>query len=367
MIKTSNAPVVRVFTSGHELIEGSAIEQLKKAARLDGIQEAAGLPDLHPGKSGPVGAAFLSRIYFYPHLIGNDIGCGMGFWKTSIKRKNIKLDKWVKKLAVLEPGLRKMSRPALEDHPIGSIGGGNHFAELMLPEKIMDAQAFQSLGLDKKHLCILVHSGSRGIGDAILRRHVDRYKSSGLLWDSDDGKEYMKQHDLALEWAKENRAAIAENFTGKLGAVCTCILDLYHNSITPWQAGEEQFWLHRKGTAPSDNGLVIIPGSRGSFTYLVRPVRDQEANLRSLPHGAGRKWNRKSCKGRLKNNFTRASLSRTSLGSRVICDSSDTLFEEAPQAFKNIERIIDELIKQGLIELVATFRPLITYKAKRQS
>ena len=366
MIEINNAPDVRVFTSGCDLIEGNAMEQLKKTARLAGIQVAAGLPDLHQGKGGPIGAAFLSKTNFYPHLIGNDIGCGMGFWKTSINRQKIKLDKWVKKLTGLEPSLREMSRHSLNDRPLGSIGRGNHFAELMLPEKIIDDQAFQALGLNKKRLCILVHSGSRGIGDAILRQHVDRYKSSSLSLDSDAGKEYMRKHDLALEWARKNRKAIAENFAGKLGAACTHILDLCHNSITPWKIGEEQFWLHRKGAAPSENGMVIIPGSRGSFTYLVRPVGDQVANLRSLPHGAGRKWNRKSCKDRLKDKSTRASLSRTGLGSRVICDNSDTLFEEAPQAFKNIEKIIDDLIKQELVELVATFRPLITVKARRQ-
>lgn len=367
MIEISNAPDVRVFTSGNDLIEGNAMEQLKKTARLDGIRVAAGMPDLHQGKGGPVGAAFLSKTKFYPHLIGNDIGCGMGFWKISIKRRNIKLDKWVKKLKGLEPGLTEMSRHAPDNRPAGSIGGGNHFAELMMPEKIMDEQSCQIPGLDKTHLCILVHSGSRGIGDAILRRHVDRYRSSGLSPDSADGKEYMRQHDLALEWAKENRAAIAKNFSGKLGATCTNILDLCHNSITPRQTGGERFWLHRKGAAPSGNGMVIIPGSRGTLTYLVRPVGDQAANLWSLPHGAGRKWNRKSCKDRLKEKFTKSSLSRTSLGSRVICDSSDALFEEAPQAFKSIEKIMDDLIRQGLIEPVATFRPLITYKARRSS
>ncbi|MCG8634643.1 MAG: RNA ligase RtcB family protein [Desulfobacterales bacterium] len=367
MIEISNTPVVRVFTSGHDLIEGNAMAQLKKTARQPGIRVAAGLPDLHQGKGGPVGAAFLSSTYFYPHLIGNDIGCGMGFWKTSIKKQKIKLDKWVKKLAGMEPGLKEMAQHARDDRPLGSIGGGNHFAELMLPERIVDDQAFHSLGLDKKHLCILVHSGSRGIGNAVLRRHVDRYKSSGLSMDSADGKEYLRSHDLALEWARENRAAIAENFAGKLGTACTSILDLCHNSITPWQIREEQFWLHRKGAAPSDSGMVIIPGSRGSLTYLVRPVGDQAANLWSLPHGAGRKWNRKSCKDRLKDKFTRSSLSQTSLGSRVICGSSETLFEEAPQVFKNIERIMDDLVRQGLIDLVATFRPLITYKPGRQS
>ena len=355
-------PAIRIFTLGKDLIEGNAIEQLKKTAHLDGIIAAAGMPDLHLGKGGPVGAAFAGTNYIYPHLVGNDIGCGMGLWKTSIKKQKIKMDQWVKKLTAPPPF--PGDRPGqFSGEPVpGTIGGGNHFAELMVPETVMDNRAFESLGLDETQLCILVHSGSRGIGESILRSHIDKYGAGGLKPGTKPANAYMEKHDFALEWARENRAAIARNVVEKLGGKCVGVLDLCHNSITLSQTKGSVCWLHRKGAAPSDNGMVVIPGSRGTLTYLVKPLGSQELNLFSLPHGAGRKWNRKSCKARLQGKFTRSSLTRTRLGSRVICNNKDLLFEEAPKAFKNIKKIIENLCRQGLVEVVATFRPVITYK-----
>lgn len=359
MIEIKKAvPAIRLFILENDLIEGNAIEQLKTTARLDGITVAAGMPDLHFGKGCPIGVAFLSTDYIYPHLIGNDIGCGMGLWKTTIKKQKIKMDQWVKKLAAPPPFSGNSPGPVT-----GTIGGGNHFAELLMPEKVMDDKAFERLGFNKRRLCLLVHSGSRGIGEAILRRHIDNYGPGGLGSETTEAMAYMEQHDYALEWARKNRAAIAEKFAEKLGGKCSKVLDLCHNSITLSQIREERCWLHRKGAAPADNGMVVIPGSRGTLTYLVRPLGSQKANLFSLPHGAGRKWNRKSCKARLQGKFSRSSLTRTRLGSRVVCSNKDLLFEEAPEAFKNIKKIIETLCRQGLIEVVATFCPVITYKS----
>ncbi len=377
MIEISNKkPAVRIFTSDNRFIQGDALEQLKKTAQHEGMEIAIGMPDLHPGKGCPVGAAFLSKGYFYPYLIGNDMGCGMGLWKTTIKKQKIKKDKWIKKLSDLEThlddDLQSLAKKyGLDFSPsnmaLGTIGGGNHFAELLIPEKIFNTREFQNLKLDKQSLCILVHSGSRGIGEEVLRKHIDKYKAGGLSIRTDDGEKYIRQHNDALKWARVNRSLIAQNFVKKLGGRCQSILDFCHNSITRVREGKDCFWLHRKGVTPADNGLIVIPGSRGTFTYLVKPLGEQRLNLWSLPHGAGRKWNRKSCIDRLKGKFNKNSLTHTRLGSRVICDDKEVLFEEAPQAFKDIEKIINDLSNQGLIEVVATFRPLITYKMRKKS
>lgn len=364
-------PVVRLFVSDMGSIEGTAIEQLEKAAQLKGVETAVGMPDLHPGKGCPVGAAFLSEHYVYPYLIGNDIGCGMGFWETNLKKHKTKKDKWIKKLSgsetfwdesfqdlIVQNNLDPLSARAL-----GTIGGGNHFVELQVLEKVYKKTEFEKLGLNKSCLYLLVHTGSRGIGEMILRQHTDRYGAGSLSMESADGGRYLQQHDKAVRWARLNRSIIANGFTRKVGGGChRMILDTCHNSLTRVKINKKYWWLHRKGLSPSDEEIVVIPGSRGAFTYLVRPLGSQEVNLWSLPHGAGRKWNRKSCKGRLKDSFTKADLSRTSLGSRVICNEKNALFEEAPQAYKNIERIIKDLRDQGLVEVIASFRPLITFK-----
>src|ERR1700729_389081 len=90
-----------VIASQKNWIEGSALEQLKKTAQLPGMRKAIGMPDLHPGKDAPIGAVFAGDLV-YPHLVGNDIGCGMALWQTELRNAKIKLDKWVRRLTGLE-------------------------------------------------------------------------------------------------------------------------------------------------------------------------------------------------------------------------------------------------------------------------
>ena len=73
---------VRLFASAQSWVEGNALRQLYAAAKLEGMRLAVGFPDLHPGKGGPVGAAFVAEGMIHPHLIGGDIGCGMALFKT---------------------------------------------------------------------------------------------------------------------------------------------------------------------------------------------------------------------------------------------------------------------------------------------
>ncbi len=366
-----NKPVVRLFTSDKNTVEGEALRQLNKTALLEGIEIAVGMPDLHPGRGNPVGAAFASRGILYPYLVGNDVGCGIGLWKTTLKTAKIKRDKWVKKLFRFEQPWDGDVREWLEKHGIessmsdlahGTIGGGNHFVELQVIEKILDENEFEKIGLDKKHLVLLVHSGSRGIGESLLRSHTDRFGSGGLDEYSEDAVKYLVKHDYAIKWAASNRSLIAHRFISKLGGKCEPVLDLCHNRISKIEMCGNTYWLHRKGTVSSDTGPVVVPGSRGTFSYLVKPVGDQELNLWSIAHGAGRKWNRSSCKDRIKSKYNAKSLTQTSLGSRVICENRDLLFEEAPQAYKNIDGVIEDMVTESLISTIAIFRPLITYK-----
>ncbi len=179
MIELSNhKPMVRLLASDSSWIEGEAIRQLQQTAQLESMQVAVGLPDLHPGKGGPVGAAFLSRKVIYPYIVGSDVGCGMGLWQTSLKTNKVKRDKWVKRLKNLErpwegdiqDWLLRCGLPSSDhDTAHGTIGGGNHFAELQMVDKIHCRETFLNLGLSKKRLLLLVHSGSRGIGQGLLQ------------------------------------------------------------------------------------------------------------------------------------------------------------------------------------------------------
>jgi len=363
---------INIIASDQSWIEGEAIRQLQETARLPGITRAVGHPDLHPGKGIPVGASFLAEGVIYPHLVGNDIGCGMGLWRTDIAVHKFKLDKTVKKLKGFEEAydddvsdLLDATGLSSEDagHSLGTIGGGNHFAEFQTVETIFNAEVAERMGLDAKSVHLLVHSGSRGLGEAILRRHVDRYRAQGLKANTDAFDAYIERHDKAVLWAEVNRKVIARRFMEKLNTDGECLLDICHNSVTP----QNGLWLHRKGAAPSDNGAVVIPGSRGAITYVVMPKTERaEAALWSLAHGAGRKWKRSDVKARLSKRYSVSELTKTKLGGRVICEDKALIFEEAPEAYKDIEEVINALTNAGLIEPVAAMRPLITYKTRRR-
>ena len=361
---------VRLFASARSWIEGEAVRQLYATAKLDGVCQAVGFPDLHPGKGSPVGAAFVTEGIIYPHLIGGDIGCGMALFKTDLVRRDAKLDRWAKLQFNLEHPwdqfvsdfLAERDLESTEfDSALGTIGGGNHFAELQTVERVIEADEFKKLGLGKQQLVVLVHSGSRGLGESILRAHVDHHFGNGVEADSFAAGEYLRGHDFAVRWAKANRELIAHRFIAALGAEAGCLWDSCHNSITRHEVG----WIHRKGAVAADGDFVVIPGSRGSLSYIVKPVGHGEIRAWSLAHGAGRKWARSDARQRMRERFGMHQLVQTPLGSRVVCEERDLLYEEAPAAYKNIEAVIGDLVAAGLVSVIATLRPLLTYKTRK--
>lgn len=363
---------VSIIASDDTWIEGNAIQQLETTARLAGMRRVVGMPDLHPGRGYPVGAAFFSVGRLYPALVGNDIGCGMSVWRTDIPAAKPRLDKLEKRLGSIDAPLDEAWSSHVEslgiphtghEHALGTIGGGNHFAELQQLDESYDDEALAALVLDRAHLVLLVHSGSRGLGEAILREQVDRFGHAGLGDDSADCNAYLARHDAALRFAKANRELIARRMLARWQAEGEPVLDLHHNLVAPASISGIAGWLHRKGAAPADQGAVVIPGSRGDYSYLVQPVAS-EASLWSLAHGAGRKWMRSECRARLSQRFTAAQLERTALGSRVICDDRDLIFEEAPAAYKAIDTVIAALQSAGLIKVLARLKPLLTYKKR---
>lgn len=343
------------------------MQQLEEVASLPGVKAVAGMPDLHAGKYGPVGCSILSdRIH--PQLVGSDIGCGMGLFQLDLPLRKINIDKVASRLRVLdgpwdgdaaaaiaEAGLA----PTLYDQALGSIGGGNHFCELQAVDTVAEPEVAAAAGLDPARAVLLVHSGSRGLGYSILQRLL----SSGVAAldaDSEAGRLYVAAHDHAVRWAVLNRRLIAARAAAAIGAQAMPIADLSHNLVETTAAGI----LHRKGTAPADRGLVPIPGSRGTLSYVVEPLtpRKPEA-LASLAHGAGRKHNRSAMHGRIRTGKAdREKLARNPFGGVVVCEDRDLLVEEAPDAYKSIERVVGDLVEFGLARPVAAFRPLVTFK-----
>ncbi len=351
------ASVTKFYTSA-AWIDGRAEAQLDHIAGWSGVSQIAAFPDLHPGKYGPIGCAVLAdRIL--PQLIGSDIGCGMSLFALDLPARRFKLEKALRRLRVLGDPAKARGRLLSADLPanlfgdaLGSIGGGNHFCEVQqLHHTTTD--------LDKDTLYLLVHSGSRGLGHAILSG-LSGGAFSGLDPDSTVGRTYAQQHDQACRWASLNRHIIAERAAEALRCDLTLITDAPHNILSAHDGG----WLHRKGAARA-NGLVPLAGSRATPSYLMRPLSVPDA-LRSMAHGAGRKHDRSSMHGRVRAKKSDiAAMQSNAYGGRIICEDRDLMVEEAPQAYKSARSVADDLQTTGVAECIAEFHPLITFKKTR--
>jgi release factor H-coupled RctB family protein len=398
---------VRLFASPQSWIEGAAIRQLEQLAARNGIETVAGMPDLHPAVNGPVGCAALSRGVVHPDIVGTDIGCGMQLWALDLKEHRLKLDKAVDRMLALEgpwngDGVELLKAHGIAAEPfagsLGTIGGGNHFCEVQAVAEILDAEAAARAGIAKGGLYLLVHSGSRGLGAHTFARHHPG-NAHGLTL-NEGGLAYLDEHDIALRFAALNRRVIAGRAIEALRADGVEIVDAPHN----FAEREGDSILHRKGATSSRPSLrradpasgmapmsgveksassdaqerparcagpylLPVPGSRGTATYLVEPLAGMaEAALFSLAHGAGRKYDRASMEKRVRKQAGDLDrLSRNAFGGRVICMDRKLLVEEAPDAYKDIRRVVADLELHGLSRTVAIMRPLITFKTAREA
>lgn len=336
-------------------MESEGIEQVKRLSTLKGVVLAVGYPDLHPGKT-PVGAAFVTEGIIYPHLIGNDIGCSLSLFQTSAFEKKFKIDKVMKNLNNLE----FENTSDKDDFNIGTIGKGNHFAEFTVIDSVLDKEEFNSLNLDKNKVHLLVHSGSRGLGEHVLRKHIEQYScQNGLIEGSEGFESYLKDYGHAIAFAEESRRLIAEKLCSGINcSVEGLVIEAVHNGIER----KDNYFVHRKGAAPSDKGYVVIAGSRGSNSYIVKPINGSLDTGFSIAHGAGRKWQRNGCKERLLGKFSKKDIKSGNFSYNLVCKDKSLIYEEAPEAYKNIDRVIQDLVEFDMIKVVAKLKPLITYK-----
>ncbi|SBT40059.1 RNA ligase RtcB family protein [Micromonospora auratinigra] len=355
---------VSVFASPTSWIESDALRQCEQVAALDGMRHVAAMPDLHPGKGAPIGAAMASTL-LYPFLVGSDIGCGIAVFPIRLRRAV------PEKLAARFPDLDRALDPERDaDDPawavltgdvpaghldaLGTVGRGNHFVELARVGAVLDAGHAGRLGLAAGELVLVVHSGSRGLGEQILRAHTETH-GAGPAPDPDA---YLARHDEAVRWGSLNRRLLAARVAHALGAEPTePIVDQCHNLVEVRDGG----YLHRKGAAPGDGRDVLVAGTRGTPSFLVAAHAGPDAN-HSVAHGAGRKMSRADALRRGRAKHTVEELRRTAVGSVVVCGERQLLFEEAPGAYKRIEQVIDDLVAHRLATPVASTVPLVTYK-----
>jgi release factor H-coupled RctB family protein len=387
-------------------MESEATRQLAAVAALEGCVHAAGMPDLHPGRGYPIGAVVATRELVYPHLVGGDAGCGARLVVTTVdwvapdrlerRLRDAFADDplaevdpaalfeavWQRgaraftELAGVPEGLRALAllEPAIDTLPasadaapyrfgfessLGTIGGGNHFAEVSRVGRVLDVEAAATLGLAKDALVVLAHSGSRGLGTALAETWGTR------VLRGDDRDRYLGELAGACRYAQANRLVLAYRVLGALAALrdhtLRGSLDITHNDIRSESVAGDPAWIHRKGAAPADTGaLAVVLGSRGAPSWIVKGT-GAEAGLRSVAHGAGRKMTRSEAVAKLKSKYKRKEIARAN-GSRVLCDDTTLLFEEHPDAYKAIEPVIRALESHAQATRVAALTPVMTVK-----
>jgi len=274
---------------------------------------------------------------------------------------------------------------------LGTLGGGNHFLEVQVVDAVYDPAAALAMGLREGDLTVLLHTGSRGLGHQVCTDHVrvmdaahrrygielpDRQLACAPLG-SKEGRDYFGAMCAAANFAWANRQVLTQTvrdaFVRILGPSTRLrvIYDVAHNIAKIETLAGERVCVHRKGATrafgPSSTDLpaacrgigqpVFIPGSMGTASFvMVGRDASSDVSFGSACHGAGRALSRTAAKHRVAGSALRRELEAA--GIVVRCASNEELAEEAPLAYKDVERVVDVVARAGIAGKVARLRPL---------
>jgi tRNA-splicing ligase RtcB len=382
---------VEVYTGE---IEPAARQQLVNISRLPIVHHhVAAMPDVHLGIGATVGAVIPTLRAIIPAAVGVDIGCGMMATRLSLasgdlEEKTLKrvFDQITRDVPVgfaqhedrdaRDPRrLGKPLRRILDRHPgigkrvgksshwalqLGTLGGGNHFIEVCLDEA--------------QRVWVMLHSGSRGIGNAIgsyfielAKRDMEKLRThlpDGDLSYFQEGAAHFDDYVEALGWAQDYARANREEMMDLVlealrrhlpafevtGAAVNC----HHNYVEREEHYGEKVWLTRKGAIRARAGeLGIIPGSMGARSYIVRGKGAAES-FHSCAHGAGRRMSRKAAQRR----FSVQDLASQTQG--VVCRKDKGVVDEIPGAYKDIEQVMAD--QSDLVEVVHALKQVLCVK-----
>jgi tRNA-splicing ligase RtcB (3'-phosphate/5'-hydroxy nucleic acid ligase) len=384
---------VKVYT---DEIEPAARAQLVNISRLPIVHHhVAAMPDVHLGIGATVGSVIPTRKAIIPAAVGVDIGCGMmaaqlsltgneldetslrkvfaqitrdvpvGFGQHSERdarthsAKKFKQD--LSRILEKHPGIQKrVGRNSSWVNQLGTLGGGNHFIEVCLDEA--------------NRVWAMLHSGSRGIGNAIGTYFIELAKKDAArnhmrLPDADlayfpEGAQHFDDYVEAVGWAQDyaraNREEMMELVLDAMrrhlpafevtGAAVNC----HHNYVEREQHYGESVWLTRKGAIRAGAGeLGIIPGSMGARSYIVRGKGSAES-FHSCAHGAGRRMSRNAAQKK----FSTKDLADQTEG--VICRKDKGVIDEIPGAYKPIDEVMAN--QSDLVEVVHTLKQVVCVK-----
>jgi tRNA-splicing ligase RtcB len=385
---------IKIWTDN---IEDGALQQLKNLATLPFIHKhVAAMPDVHFGIGATVGSVIATNGAIIPAAVGVDIGCGMNAVRTSLtaadlpdslavirhsiergvpngfgehkdaqkiganSAKLIGLGLLANQLSedVLSPLGDKAGKVAKQ---LGTLGGGNHFIELCLDEE--------------QAVWVMLHSGSRGIGNMIGRRFIELAREDMRthfinLPDRDlayfpEGTEHFQEYWEAVSWAQNyafaNRATMMKEVLRNLAhhitkpfTLTTEAVNCHHNYVSIENHFGANVYVTRKGAIRAREGdLGLIPGSMGQRSYVVRG-RGNAESFHSCSHGAGRQMGRKEARRR----FTVADLEAQTAG--VECRKDDAVLDEIPSSYKNIDEVMAN--QTDLVEVVHTLKQVLCVK-----
>ncbi len=380
-------------------VEDAARRQLENAARLPIVfRHVAAMPDVHFGIGATVGSVIPTVRAIIPAAVGVDIGCGMIAARTTLRAEDLPDNLGPLRSAIeravphgrvpgsrdpgawqrvpgavdhawaeLEPAFSDLCR----DHPklektnhrvhLGTLGTGNHFIEVCLDEQ--------------DRVWFMLHSGSRGVGNAIGTMFIELAKQDALrqqvnLPDRDlayfeEGRRHFDDYVRAVGWAQRfaelnrelmmrqvidaARRVIRKKFDGQVEAV-----NCHHNYVQREHHFGHDVYVTRKGAVSARAGqLGIIPGSMGARSYIVRG-KGHPDSFHSCSHGAGRVMSR----GEAKRRFTLADHRAATSG--VECRKDKDVIDETPAAYKDIDAVM--AAQRDLVDVVHTLRQVVCVK-----
>jgi tRNA-splicing ligase RtcB len=263
---------------------------------------------------------------------------------------------------------------------LGTMGSGNHFVEVQRVDRVIDAATAEEFGLREGQVTVLIHSGSRGLGHQVCSDYVKRMDAKLAQYgitlpdrqlscapiSSPEGRAYLAAMAAAANFAWANRQEIANRvrravarILGKDAARGTRqIYDVAHNVAKIEPHGGRDVCVHRKGATRAFPGQpVFIPGSMGTASYvLAGQAGSLERSFGTACHGAGRRLSRTAAKKQMSGAELRRRLEADGIVVRT--PSNTGLAEEAPFAYKDVERVVEVVERAGIARRVARLVPL---------
>jgi tRNA-splicing ligase RtcB len=381
--------------------ESDARAQVERIARMPFIhRHVAVMPDVHLGKGATVGSVIATKRAIIPAAVGVDIGCGMMAVRTSLSASALPDDLRAVRTAIeaavphgrthnggpndrgawnappadvaaawaaLLPGYQRIiaKHPRLDRgshvQHLGTLGTGNHFIEVCLDQD--------------DHVWLMLHSGSRGVGNRIGGHFIELAKEDMRRWfidlpDQDlaylpEGTEHFDDYVEAVHWAQEyarlNRELMMASVIGSLRTqplpafeARLEAVNCHHNYVAVENHFGDNVFVTRKGAVRARRGeLGIVPGSMGARSYIVRGLGNDES-FHSCSHGAGRAMSRTEARRR----FTVADHQTATSG--IECRKDPDVIDETPMAYKSIDQVMQA--QRDLVEIVHTLRQVVCVK-----